>query len=296
MKIEHPERIDITNVLALLWAKRWWISGAVLACTAVAIAAAFFITPRYRAIAVLTPASTEAGGNGALGAIGRLGGLASLAGIGFGTGHPATQEALAVLESRQFTESFIGDYGLMPKLFPSRWDAKSGRFRGDATTWPTLADGYQYFNEDVRTVGQSKDTGFVTLEIEWTDPERAAEWANVLVGRLNAEMRRRTIERTGNSLRFLEQELGRTQVVETRQAISRLIEAQMNQRMLANSTQEYAFRFVDRALPPDRTDRSWPPRLLFVLGGFLFGAVASVGLILLLWSLGDAEIKDHVSP
>lgn len=289
MQVTQLERVDLAIVLAHLWMKRWWIVGVVLVCTGAAVAAALLITPRYSAAAVLVPVTPEEGGSGLLGAIGQLGGLASMAGIGLGAGDAASHEAVAVLESRQFTESFIADNGLLPVLFPSNWDPDAGRFRGDAASWPTLADGFRLFDGAVRTVERNKDTGLVTLTIEWTDPQRAAQWANELVERLNSEMRRRAIQRTGGSLEFLEQELTRTRTVETRQAISRLVEAQVNQRMLANVTQEYAFRFVDRALPPGRHDRSWPPRLLMVIGGFLFGLIASVGTILFLRTLRDTQ-------
>ena len=127
----------------------------------------------------------------------------------------------------------------------------------------------------MRTLSRNKETGLVTLGIEWTDPKLAAQWANEMVERLNAEMRRRAIERSVSSLVYLEKELGQTQTVETREAISRLVEAQINQRMLANVTEEYAFRIVERALPPDLDDAiGASKRVLLALGvgvGFIFG-------------------------
>jgi uncharacterized protein involved in exopolysaccharide biosynthesis len=260
--------------------KRLWIIGTVLVFAAAALAAGFLMTPRYQATAVLVPASPEKGGGGLLGAIGQLGGLASIAGIGLGSGDAATQEAVAVLESRQFTESFITAYGLLPVLYADQWDPAARQFRGMQSDWPTLADGFRLFDTSVRTLSRNKETGLVTLGIEWTDPKLAAQWANEMVERLNAEMRRRAIERSVSSLVYLEKELGQTQTVETREAISRLVEAQINQRMLANVTVDYAFRFADRALPPDMDDPSWPPRVPLVILGLLLGLVISVGAIL----------------
>jgi LPS O-antigen subunit length determinant protein (WzzB/FepE family) len=56
------------------------------------------------------------------------------------------------------------------------------------------------------------------------------------------------------------------------------MEAQINQRMLANVTQEYAFRTVDRAMPPDPDDVVRPNKVvLAALGptaGFIFGVIA----------------------
>jgi LPS O-antigen subunit length determinant protein (WzzB/FepE family) len=84
---------------------------------------------------------------------------------------------------------------------------------------------------------------------------------------------------------FLEQELTKTTAVETRQAIARLMEAQINQRMIANVTKQYAFRVADKAMPSDRRDMVRPNKLLlFALGptlGFSFGAI----IVLLFGSL-----------
>jgi LPS O-antigen subunit length determinant protein (WzzB/FepE family) len=60
------------------------------------------------------------------------------------------------------------------------------------------------------------------------------------------------------------------------------MEAQMNQRMLANVTEEYAFRVVDKALPPDVDDTIRPRKLqLVVMGaavGLLIGFLLVIGL------------------
>jgi LPS O-antigen subunit length determinant protein (WzzB/FepE family) len=125
------------------------------------------------------------------------------------------------------------------------------------------------------------------VTIEWRDPVQAADWANTLVARLNAEMRSRAIANTTASVGFLEAELKTTPTVETRQAISRIIAAKINQRMLANITEEYAFRVVDKALPPDPRDMVRPKRpVLLALGpilGLLVGAF--IALITGSWAL-----------
>ena len=50
---------------------------------------------------------------------------------------------------------------------------------------------------------------------------------------------------------YLNQELEKTNVAELRQAIYRLIEAQIKQKTLARLRDEYVFRVLDPAAPPD---------------------------------------------
>jgi uncharacterized protein involved in exopolysaccharide biosynthesis len=105
-------------------------------------------------------------------------------------------------------------------------------------------------------------------------------------------MRSRELHRADAAISFLEKEANATNVVATRDAISRLIEAEIKQRMVADVTEEYAFRVVDRALSPDKTDVLKPKKLLLLLGGFTLGMFMGVGTALLL----DAVNRMRVAP
>ena len=91
------------------------------------------------------------------------------------------------------------------------------------------------------------------------------------------------------SLRFLEAELKRTAFVGSQGAINRLIEAQMNERMVANVTHEYAFQIVDHALPPDADDPIRPNKLMYLLLGLLLGGLLSGAAV-----IGKRLIRMHV--
>lgn len=265
-------------IVATLVEMRWWIGVTVLVVTASFTAAAFLMKPIYRASTVLIPVSMEemSLGNAMGSAVGQLSGLASLAGITLGGSDSSIEEALAVLRSCDFTAAFITEYDLMPKLFEKKWNAKIGAWKVRVKKRPTIPKACDYFARKVRTLTRDKRTGLVLLQIDWKDRNEAALWANIMVGRLNAEMRNRAIEHANASLTYLEKELAATKVVETRQAINRLIEGQIQRRMLANVTEEYAFRVVDSAMPPDVDDPVRPKKKLFVAIGLLLGLLAGV--------------------
>ena len=271
----QDDEIDLRELFAKLWKKRWVIFVFVVVFSATLTSAAFLMTPVYRSTVVVVPASSERGSSGVLGsALGQLGGLASLAGLSIGSSSAETEEALAVLKSRQFTERFIAEKKLMPVLFYKKWDDVKNIWRVSKEDQPTPAKANEFFDEQVRTVTSDKKTGLISIAIDWRDREQAAEWANELVQRLNAEMRERSIGKFEASLAYLEKELKTTTTVGTQEAISRLIEAQMKQRMLANVMQEYSFRIVDKAMPADEDDPIKPKKLLMMalgpfLGGFL---------------------------
>jgi uncharacterized protein involved in exopolysaccharide biosynthesis len=272
--------MDLAELMRLLWARRLMLAGIVAVFVGLAVAAGFVLTPIYRSSALLVPAEVEATGmTSLLGGLGELGGLAALAGLDLGGNGNATAESLAVLRSRSFTEAFLKDLDLMPLLFEDEWDPSANRWR-DPDDAPTMSDGYKYFDQELRSVQQDLRTGLVTVRVDWRDPEVAANWTNALVDRLNAEMRRRAIERTNAAVKYLEQELAKTVIVDTRTAIGRLMETQINQRMLANVTEEYAFRVIDRALPSDDDDPVRPRKLVMIVTAAAAGLLVGIVVVL----------------
>jgi uncharacterized protein involved in exopolysaccharide biosynthesis len=272
---ELDEPMDLGEFYARLWLKRWWIVVIVLLSTTGFTAAAFLLTPVYESKTILAPAGISRAADTA-GLAGQLGGLASVAGISLGPRDAETEEALAVLRSREFSERFIASHNLMPKLFASKWDAARGTWKVDAGHQPTPARAYKLFDQKIRSVSQDKKTGLVTLQIDWTDRQEAADWANELVRLLNEEMRARAVTNADASVSYLEKEAQTTVTVETRGAISRLMESQVKQRMIAHVTQDYAFRVVDRALPADRDDPVRPKKLVLLISGPLAGLVVGI--------------------
>jgi uncharacterized protein involved in exopolysaccharide biosynthesis len=277
----YDDELDLRELITRLWRGRWWIGGAALACMLIAAVIAFTTVPIYRAQTVLTAANErDSLGRSLSSALGSLGGLASLAGVDVGGADAAVEEALAVLQSREFTEKFIRENGLMPQLYASKWDAAGKKWK-DTGDVPTFARAFKYFDRDVRVVDRDKKTGLILLQIDWRDRAKAAEWANTLVRMLNEEMRQRAIRQSEASIGFLRNELDATNVMEIREAINRLMEGQIRQRMLANVTQEYAFRVVDRALVPDFTDKVRPKKAIMMLVGGMLGAMLGIAIVLL---------------
>ena len=274
--------VDFGDLLAQILARRWWILGITIAFTAIATGVAFLTTPIYRAAVVLAPASVERDSGGALGglAASSLGGLAS--GLGLGPKDLDTEEALAVLRSREFTERFVDSLNLMPKLFPRQWDSATGTWKAGLSKVPTPARAYKLFDKKIRSVVEDKKTGLVVVEVDWVDRMDAAVWANDLVRQLNKEMRSRAITKADASKAYLEKELETTSTIEIRAAISRLIESQVKQRMLASVTQDYSFRVVDRAIAPDSDDPLWPTKWLVILVGALLGLGLGIVFVLAL--------------
>jgi uncharacterized protein involved in exopolysaccharide biosynthesis len=271
------EPIDWAGYWRVLVEQRKLIGIITAATTLIALVIAFVLPPVYRAEVLLAPVSEEKSeGLGAL--AGQFGDLAALAGINLGTRKDKTNEYVAALKSRALSIAFIKDQNLMPVLFASKWDAQKKQWK-DSNDTPTEWDAFKIWDEQVRHVSFDRRAGLVTLIIEWTGPNLAAQWANDLVRQVNNRLRTEAVEEADRSIAYLEKQLPQTNSVEVQQAIYRLIEAQTKQKMVASTRAEYAFQTIDPAVPPQ--EKASPKRALIVVTALMLGL--ALGLLAAWW-------------
>ncbi len=242
-----------------------------------AIALAYALTPMYRSDVVVAPADSSGGLGG--GGLGQLGGLASLAGINIGGGgSKKSDEALEFLRSHAFTAAFIERHALMPVLFAPKWDPLRQQWR-DAKKAPTISDGVKKFSKRIRQISEDRRTGIVTLSIIWSDRVAAAQWANWLIAEADQALREKAIAEQDRSVEYLKSEAAHTSTVEVQSAISKVMETELKNAMVARTRDAYAFRVIDPAVVSDAKDRDSPNRsLIAVLGagiGFVVGIIVA---------------------
>ncbi|MFO1468940.1 MAG: Wzz/FepE/Etk N-terminal domain-containing protein [Steroidobacteraceae bacterium] len=199
MRRNDRDLIELFSGMTQLWRGRWWILLTTVVVTSLFAALAFWMTPVYRAShhGASGAGTRRPRGNTVVRArdAGRWAGITG-GDCGRNGSTQGTDEAVAVLKSRQFTEQFITDRNLLPALYPDPWDPKAAKWRVPADDQPTMATAVKRFQKDVLTITQDKKTGLLTLQIESPDRIAAADWANDLVRRINAWMRARSIAST----------------------------------------------------------------------------------------------------
>jgi uncharacterized protein involved in exopolysaccharide biosynthesis len=284
------QELRLKELVVVLWRGRLLIACVTALFTLAAVVGAFLMPKMYEASIVISPVSASSrggalGGSGVLNALGsQLGGLAAIAGLSVGT-ESKKVEAVAVLQSEALTETYIQQNNLLPVLFYQQWDAAGQKWKvKDPKDLPTLWKAYRFFKQSVRTLGTDNKTGLVTLTITWRDPQVAANWANGLVKLANDYLRDRAITQSERNITYLYQEAAKTNVVEARQAIYAVLETEINEQMLARGTNEYAFRVLDPARPPEKA--AFPQKVVWLLMGMFGGLLLSclVVLVRTAWS------------
>jgi uncharacterized protein involved in exopolysaccharide biosynthesis len=259
------KEIDLMEMWQVVVRNQRMIFKSFLSALVVASLLSFLLPNIYRAEILLAPVNADgeqSGLSSALGAAG--GGLASMAGLSQGGG--STQENLAVLQAREFLWQFARTMNYMPIFFESKWDAKNKRWENDdPKKQPGQWDVYRFLIKDKRLeVTEDGTTNLVTVAIEFKDAKVAAKLANDLVEQLNQYLANQSIARSQRNIKYLSEELARTQVEEMRKVLFDMMASEQKNAMMASTQKnEYAFKVLDPAVEPDKKIK--PKRMLMVL-------------------------------
>jgi len=284
--------------------KNWRLAVAIVAVsTSAATGLAFALPSWWRVETMVMPVKPGAGlATLDLGSISGLlgGGGAGLAGLGAsllgGKSGSNEDEALAVLASREIFDSYATRENLLPILFASKWDEAGNRWAVEGERVPTLRRGYKLFNRSIRDITLDRRSGIVTFAITWKDREQAVKWARDLVALTNEQMRQRALAEATQNMHYLAEAMKTLPAQNGSNmlngALANAYERAVQSYMYAQGQADYAFRIIDPPTVPDRRERVFPQRELFVALGFLAGC----GLAILAVHLREARRRRAEAP
>lgn len=287
MQMQYEEdEIDLRELIGILWAEKWLIICITSAAAVISIVVSLLMTEIYRAESVLAAADTDQSSN----MMAQLGGAAALLGVNVGgSSGDEISTAIATLRSHQFISRFIEKNDLLMPLFASKHnqiaDIDESVYDGNTGEWlrengaPTNLEAYRKFMEILSVTGPDRNTGIVTVAINWHNPQEAAEWVNELVRELNQDIRARDVQEANNAIAYLQQQLGNTQLVDMQRVFYQLIESQTRITMLADVRDEYVFRVIDPAVVPDQ--KAEPRRVYISIAGTFIGFFLALVLVFL---------------
>jgi uncharacterized protein involved in exopolysaccharide biosynthesis len=278
---QSSELFDLRTFLLSAWQRKSVVVGAMIIGLCLAGTVAAIKTPKFRAEVVLAEADNRQSSSGLAGLGGQFGNLAALAGVNLGRGG-SLDESLATITSNTVLYEFIRRNDLLKVILDTRWDEKKGQWKHSLfdDRDPTVWDAAREIRKSILTVSEDRKTHLVRLIIEWKNPVQATQWANDLVNATNKLLRERAISISTRNLDYLNQQLEKANTVDLRQAISRLIETETKNVMVARGNDEYALKIIDPAVKPER---KYSPQvgLIMVLGGAL-GLLFGLGLAMML--------------
>ncbi len=296
---QPQDEIDLVELWHAIWSQKWKVIFITLVFAVGSVIFALYQPNMYKSEALLAPAGDDKSSSG-LGALaGQFGGLASLAGVNLASGGSnKTEEALAILKSREFITQFVRKNNILIPLFalqpvrfskgvaldPSIYDESTNTWvrvvQAPYTAEPTDWEIYKTFSK-ILTVSTDKQTGLVTVAIEWYVPEQAQHWVTLLIKGLNEHIKNRDVSEAQKSIAFIREKIKEVSLVDMQAIFFNLIEAQGKTIMLAEVRDEYAFRTIDPAVIP--LEKSKPKRALICVLGTLLGGMLGVLMALVFY-------------
>ena len=197
---EVDDTISLRDLLAPLL-RHWktWIFGS-LGSGLLALGGAWLITPEFTARTVFLPPQQQQSGLSS--ALQSLGGLAGLAGMGTAIKSPADQY-VALMQSVNATDRLIDEFELM-KVYEADYRFEARRS----------------LEQNTRIAIGKKD-GLISVEVDDTDPKRAAGLANAYVDQLRRLTSVLAVSEAQQRRAFFEKELkeARDQLTQAQQAL-----------------------------------------------------------------------------
>ena len=289
--------IDLRAIFSVLWRGKWWIVLFMFLSILLGASYILFSSKVYESQVLVSPIIDEQQMGVASLANNQLGGLASLAGINLGKANKdKTILALEVLKSRKFIGSFINNHHLLAYVMAvDGWDADSGEFyfRKDSydpesQRWlvengeslePTLLETTQYFLKNIMNVNLDSNTGMVTVTVRFYSPYITQKWATWLIADLNAEIRQQDMLEAQSQIEYLNNQLNKTSLSDSRNMLYQLIEQQTKTLMLTKVRKEYVFKTIDPAVVD--VEEIKPKKIIIMLISVIVGFFAGVFILFL---------------
>jgi uncharacterized protein involved in exopolysaccharide biosynthesis len=276
------ESISISDIARAMAPIKWTLLVGALCGAVIGLGSSWLFTPIYQATTTMLPTKSPESSNGLGGVASQVGGLAALAGINIQSNDSQVASS-EYLKSNTLAAQFIASHEMLPMLFPDKWDARRGEWIPSRSGPPTASAGVRKFHSRAVKISEDKRTSLLTLTFDWPDPSLAYRWANEFVSMANNGLRSRAILDAKNTISYLNGEIDKTQSIQVKESLYKIVETQYRTLALANSKEDYAFRVVDAAVMPDPEDKVSPKRALFgllglIVGAIIFGAIRSRSL------------------
>ncbi|KAA1164524.1 hypothetical protein [Pseudoalteromonas fuliginea] len=293
MKIENNE-INFSSLLKLCWEKKLTIFIVTAFTILIVNAGVYFgIEKKYKAQVLLSEREEQSSTELPSG----LGSLGALVGIG-GKDSGEADKTLKIMQTRSFIERFVTKYNYLPILFAVKsWDKESNSllyadYYNPNDGWgipkPSIFEVQKRFLSSI-DIAQDNVTEFISISFTHNSPYIAKEVLDNLVNGLNILMQEQAINNAELSVKYLKEELEKTELLEFRKTLLKLIESELQKKMIANVHSDYVFITIDPAVVNFKPVS--PQTLLFAMLSVIFGFSFGVLIVLIETKFKSSEHK-----
>jgi|TARA_B110000263_G_C15307178_1_gene511070 uncharacterized protein involved in exopolysaccharide biosynthesis len=286
------DEIDLRQLFSVIWKGKILVISIT---TLVALGSIFYalsLSNYFSSESVLVSRSSQDSSP-----LSQFSGLAAMGGIDLaGNSNNSTFTIMEIIQSREFVKHLITFENVLPSIIAAQhYDPGTQKLSFDpemydikTKTWireqspnqsvePTYLEVHRAYLE-MLSIGQDRLTGFINIKIEHISPVFAKEFLELVIKEANNLNREIDIDKSSKALSYLKIELSQTSNFEMINSISRLIEGQLETRMMASIHEEYSLITLEPPFIPDK--RSRPTRSLIVIFSTLIGGLIGIAWVL----------------
>lgn len=284
--------LSFTELFEILISSKEFFLSISIGVGLLAFIASLFLNDIYRTEAILTQRDSSSQS----GLMAQYSDVASLVGINLQNQNDGSiNEMIEIIQSRAFVKHLISFDEILPSImaassydreereirFKSSYDQKSKLWDRNPSNGRKIIPSYLEVHEkylEMISISQDSNTGFINIRVDHLSPVFAKKFLNLIISEANSLKRLKDMQESLKALDYLKAQLPDTPQLEIRESINALIKQQLEVQMLTQINEEYALRTIEPPFEPEMKIK--PVRILFLIIGFLIGAIISIIVIL----------------
>ena len=294
------DEIDLRELFGVLWTNKIRIIVITGLISLSSIVISLMMTNYYTSESVLIARDQQDSGS-----LSEFSGVASLVGVDLSGDGASVFKVLEIIQSREFTKHLITFDNVLPSIMAAEsYDTSSKKiifdpeiYDEESKTWtrepsangnviPSHLEAHREY-ADMLSVMKDKITGLISIKIEHVSPVFAHDFLSLIIQEANNLNREIDVKTTTKALTYLKAELSQTPQVEIKKSISKLIENQLETKMMASIYDDYILIPLEPPFIPDK--KSGPVRSLIVILSTLLAGIFSVMYVLIRHYFSDRQ-------
>ena len=285
------DEIDLKELVGVLWKSKFLIISLTALISISSIIISLMMTNYYTSESILIARDQQDSSS-----LSDFSGVASLVGVDLSGEGASVFKVMEIIQSREFVRHLITFENVLPSLMAAEsFDASSQQinfdpeiFDAESNTWtrepgvngntiPSYLEAHREYS-DMLSIVKDKLTGLISIKFEHISPVFANDFLSLIIQEANNLNREIDVDATTKALAYLKGELSQTPQIEIKKSISKLIENQLETRMMASIYDDYILIPLEPPFVPDKKSR--PIRSLIVILSTLIAGMLSVIYVL----------------
>ena len=276
------EEIKLSEIFQLLKSKTTFLIYSVSILVLLVSVWLFFTPNEYISKATVALNNDNTSSQNIRSGFDGLSSISSLVGLNVSSNETVSDYQIAYkkIKSRFFIEKFLNFKTVKKKLLGAEfWSREDNKFKNNdeiydlsKNKWKkNIPTDYELYKDFLKKFKVSKEgiTGFIEISFKSESPHLSKYIVDEIVHFINKTTSEEALKQANSNLLFLEGEISKVKIAQTKLTISNLIEHQLRKKMFSLNSDEYIFRIIDPPLVPK--EKSSPKRILIILSSvFIF--------------------------